>query len=66
MSFGEETVDLKIESQRVLSGGRWRKVSLSRLSLTMSGNTTEFSPGENSTRPQAGVESDLGMDSSAS
>ena len=62
-SLGEETIDLKIKSRGVLSGGRQGKVSLSRLSLTISGNMSVFSPRRE--QPQAGVQGDLGVDSSA-
>ena len=62
-SLGEETIDLKIKSRGVLSGGRQGKVSLSRLSLTISGIMSVFSPRRE--QPQAGVQGDLGVDSSA-
>lgn len=57
-------VDLKIESQRVLSGGRWREMSVSGLSLTVSGNMTGCSPRQE--LPQARAEGDLEVDLSAS
>lgn len=64
VSFQEETVDLKIASQRVLSGGRWREMSLSGLSLAMSQNMTGCSLRR--VQPQARAEGDLEVEFSAS